>query len=124
MAVTVEIVGGPLPDRWAGSRAKLVFTQSTATAFQAVLHNFPVVTLGMGTATGSTRNLYSLASGAVPGQDISILTTGTGEAKLLITAGTATGMHVFTEADDYLIARYDEGKWRIQTSSATLSTGT
>lgn len=122
--MAIVIVGGPQRERWTGQRVKQTFTQSTATAFQSVAFDIPVVTLGMGTATGSTRNLYSLASGAVPGQDISVLTTGTGEAKLLITAGTATGMHVFTEADDFLRATYEEGKWRILVTTATLSTGT
>lgn len=122
--MAIEIVGGPQPQRWAGARVKQTFSQSTATAFQSLALDFPVVTLGMGTATGAARNLYSLASGAIPGQDISILATATGEAKLLITAGTATGMWVFTEADDFLKATYEEGKWRIIQSTATLSTGT
>lgn len=122
MAITV--VGGPLSSRWAGSRVKQTFGQSTATAFQSLASDVPVVTLGMGTATGAARNLYLLASGVVPGQEISILSTGTGEAKLLVAAGTATGMWVFTDGDDFLKAIYEEGKWRIIQSTATLSTGT
>ena len=119
----IVIVGGPLSQRWAGARVKQTFSQSTATAFQTLATDVPVVTLGMGTATGAA-NLYMLASGAIPGQDISVLTTGTGEAKLLISSGTATGMWVFTDNDDFLKATYEEGKWRIIQTTATLSTGT
>lgn len=103
-------------------RVKQTFSQSTATAFQTLASDVPLVTLGMGTATGV--NLYLLASGVISGQEISVLATATGEARLLIGAGTATGMHVFTEADDFLKAMYEEGKWRILVSTATLSTGT
>jgi len=120
--MAIVTIGGPQKSRWAGQRVKQTFSQSTATAFQSISLDVPVITLGMGTASG--LNFYSLASGAIPGQEISILTSGTGEARVLITAGTATGMHVFTEADDFLKAVYEEGKWRILISSATLSTGT
>lgn len=115
----VTTIAGDWPN-WPGFRRQS-FSQSTATAFQSLSFNVQEVTLGMGTSTG--RNLYLLASGAVPGQEISILSTATGEARVLI-FGTATGMHVFTEADDFVRAIYLEGKWRIIQSSATLSTGT
>lgn len=122
--MAIQIVGGPLPQRGTGYRVKQTFGQSTATGFQSLASDVHVVTLGMGTATGAARNLYLLASGAVPGQEISILSTATGEAKLLISAGTATGMHVFTDADDFIKAIYEEGKWRVLATTATLSTGT
>lgn len=116
----VTTIAGDWPN-WPGFRRQS-FSQSTATAFQSLSLNVQEVTLGMGTSTGV--NLYLLASGAVPGQELSILSTATGEARLLLSAGTATGMHVFTEADDFVRAIYLEGKWRIIQSSATLSTGT
>ena len=102
--MAVSIVGGPLPERMTGYRVKQTFGQSTATAFQSLSLNVQVTHLGLGTATGATRNLYLLASGAIPGQELSILATATGEAKLLISAGTATGMHVFTDADPFLLS--------------------
>ena len=121
MAVT--IIAGVPRKRGTGYRVKETLSQSTATSFQACSLDTQITHLGMGTATGIERNLYSLASGALEGQDKSFLTTGTGEAKLYLT-GTATGMHVFSEADDYLLTRYEGGKWRILVSSATLASTT
>ena len=122
--MSVTIIGGVPRKRGAGYRTKQSLTQSTATSYQTVSLDTELTCLGMGTATGIARNLYSLASGAVEGMDKSILSTATGEAHLLITVGTATGMHVFTEADDYLLTRYEDGKWRILVSSATLASTT
>lgn len=122
--MAVSIVGGPPFERGDGFRVKETLSQSTATAFQAVSLTTPITHVGMGTEAAATTNLYTLASGAVEGTEKSILATATGMASVLTTLGTATGMWVFTEADDYLRAIYEDDKWRIIQSSATLSTGT
>jgi hypothetical protein len=120
----VEIIAGPQALRGAGYRSKETLAQSTATAFQDANLYVDRIHLGMGTATGFTRNLYRLASGAVEGQIVSFLSTATGEAKVFLAGGTATGLHVFTEPDDYLLTRFEDGKWRVIISSATLATAT
>lgn len=117
-------------------------TQSTATAIQTLNNNMDVSILGMGTATGFTRNKYLLStSGAVEGQEKVIISHATGEANVIInnvgptqgvipfsvalvlyggTATTvdsiglasATGSLVFQAADDYVRMKYMAGSWR------------
>ena len=120
----IGIIAGAPVLRGLGEYSKQTFTQATATAFQAVNLFVQRVHLGVGTATGFARNRYSLATGAAEGQIVSFLTTGTCEAYLAF-AGTATGMLVFTEADDYARLEYEDDKWRILANSgATLATST
>ena len=105
--------------------AKQTLSQSTATAFQAINLYVDRAHLGMGTATGFSLNRYSLATGAKEGWTVSILATATGEAKVHLGGGTATGLWVFGTADTYLRAIYEEHKWRVLTNSgATLATAT
>jgi hypothetical protein len=122
--MAVCVVAGRKRERGTGDYSKQSFTQSTATAFQTISLFVDRVHFGCGTATGFTRNHYSLASGAAEGQEVSFLSTATGEAYLLFTAGTATGQWVFNEADDYMRAKYEDGKWRVLSSNATLATST
>lgn len=82
------------------------------------------IKFGMGTATGFERNRYRLASGAIEGQYVHFLATATGEANLLLQAGTATALWVFTDADDYMLTVYVDHKWRVVTTSATLASST
>lgn len=122
--MAIVTVAGPKTERKIGYYAKQTFTQSTATAFQSVNLFVDRVHLGLGTATGFARNHYSLASGAEEGREVSFLATASGEAYLLITSGTATGQWVFTAADQYSRFKYEDGKWRLLISSATLATST
>lgn len=119
----VTLIAGPDLFRWTGVKRKQTFSQSTATTFQDVNLFVDRVHLGMGTATGP-RNLYLLSATAVEGQIVSFLSTATGEAKVLLSVSTATGMWVFSDPDDYLRTIFEDGKWRILISSATLSTST
>ena len=122
--MAISIIGGSQVQRGTGYRVKETLSQSTATTFQDINLTTPITHLGMGTESAATTNLYTLATGGVEGLEKSLLATATGFASVLTTAGTATGMWVFTEADDYLRAIYEDGKWRVIQSTATLSTGT
>ena len=71
-------------------------TQSTATARQSISTLIPVTTLGGGTATGFSLNLYTVASfatntaGPAEGMDKYVFMLATGEAKVVFN-GIATG---------------------------------
>jgi hypothetical protein len=80
--------------------------------------------MGVGTATGFERNRYRLASDAVEGQELALYTTGTGEANLLLQAGTATAYWVFTEKDDFMKTQFFGDKWWVLYTSATLASST
>jgi hypothetical protein len=83
-----------------------------------------LIHFGMGTATGFERNRYRLASGAVESQQVGFIATATGEAYLLLQVGTATGLWVFSDPDDYMLTVYSDHKWRVVVSSATLASST
>ena len=120
MAIT--LVAGPLNPRGDGWKSRETLTQSTSTTFQTVASDVTYTLLGVGTATGD-RNKYLLATG-VEGIERVFFVTGTGEARLLLEAGTATGMWVLNEDDDFVFTRWINGKWRVIQSSATLATST
>lgn len=70
------------PQTWG---ALETLTQSTATAIQSISVHHDVTVLGMGTATGFTRNKYLLStSGAVEGMEKLIISNATGEANVII----------------------------------------
>ena len=119
--MSVNIIAGPAASR--GVRVEETFGQSTATVFRPLSLTTELSVLGGGSATGFEVQRYSLASGALEGQDKAIILPINGEANVYI-AGTATGLHVFSAADDYVLARYERGKWRVIVSSATIATGT
>lgn len=91
-------------------------TQSTATAFQSVNLTTDLTALGMGTATGFGLNQYRVTDGFA-GLSKAILATATGEAKLVLDSGTATGAWVFSDVDDYLRLLFEGGKWRVTANS-------
>ncbi len=99
-------------------------TQSTATAAQALSLSDAISTLSGGTASGDNRNdLYSLADG-VEGQEKMVVMLATGEAALGLTS-TATGLWVFSAAEDVLHLRFINELWRPMLNlGATFSTGT
>ena len=100
-------------------------TQSTATAEQSLDLDTDVSHLGVGTATLFTRNKYLLASTGVDGMEKIVLTTGTGEAKLRLGGGTATGAHVFQSDTDMLYTKLINGQWMVlSTLGATIATST
>ena len=100
-------------------------SQSTATAFRAINLYVDRFHVGVGTATGFGLNRYSLATGAQEGWIVSILATATGEAKVHLGGGTATGLWVLSSADTYMRTIYEDNKWRMLTNSgATLATST
>lgn len=76
----------------------------------------------MGTATGYERNRYRLATDVPEGQEFAIYCNATGEAYLYLQTGTATGMWVFTERDDYMKTQFWGDKWWVHYTSATLAT--
>ena len=72
-------------------------TQSTATAIQTLNNHFAVSSLGMGTATGFTRNRYLLSTAsAIEGMEKVITCTATGEAYLIFNSSAATGNFQFS----------------------------
>ena len=118
----ITAIGPGPPLRGTGWRIKQTFTQSTASTAQSISPYTDLCVLGVGTATGFLINVYTLASSA-DGKELSLLVTGTGEAKVAMT-GTATGLWVLTEADDRVRILHENGKWYIQNSTATLATST
>lgn len=105
--------------------AKETLAQSTATAPQAIALTTDLTTFSGGTATGFGVDVYVLATAsAVEGQIKEILMLATGEAKLVLGAGTATGALVFTAADDNASLKFLDGIWRIRNTSATFASGT
>lgn len=75
-------------------------TQATATTIQTISNQVDITVLGMGTATGFTRNKYLLStSGAVEGMEKMIISNATGEANVIInnvgpTLGGSFPLHV------------------------------
>lgn len=125
MAVTISGGGRQTNNTWQSSET---LTQSTATSFQSLSTRIEVSVLGMGTATGFSRNLYTLGSATsetsspVEGQEKLIICSATGEAKLFV-AGPTQGrlpLHVAFEnnptatAVDALLASAT-GLWTFQT---------
>jgi hypothetical protein len=91
-------------------------TQSTATAYQSVNLTTDLTTLGMGTATGFGLNQYRVTDGFA-GLSKSFLATASGEAKLVLDSGTATGQWVLDSPDDFLVFRFEGFKWRLLVNS-------
>lgn len=125
------------------------FTQSTATAIQALSVRNEANVLGMGTATGFLVNRYALPTTGVEGSEVLIVSNATGEAKVFIplpsgrigivgsslavpsaTAvdalwASATGLWVFQSDGDYLLCKVVDGNYAIIAGSgATLATAT
>lgn len=100
-------------------------SQSTSTAAQEVSMKTDVSHLGVGTATGFGVNRYLLGTAtAREGQEKVCLTTGTGEAILVLT-GTATGALVFGADGDLAMLRYMNGTWfLLHNNGATFATAT
>jgi hypothetical protein len=121
--MTVAIIGGKPADRGEEWVSREDLSQSTATTFVSVNLYTEVTRLGVGTATGFERNRYALPDGAEETRFKTILTTGTGEAHLYL-AGTATGLFVFDDADDMVMAMFLDGKWRLIVSTATVASST
>jgi len=93
MAVTLTAGDIQHNGTWSSREA---LTQSTATAIQTLSNNHDVSVLGMGTATGFTRNRYLLStSGAVEGMEKLVISSATGEAYLIFNSAAATGNHSF-----------------------------
>ena len=123
MAISV-IRGEPLR-RGGNLTARETFSQSAATAYQALTPNVDISILGTGNSTGFDINRYSLAAtGVTPRTAKYVLTTGTGEAKLFIDGSTATGAWVFSTLDSFLKTEFIEGKWRIIQTTATVASAT
>jgi hypothetical protein len=121
----ISVVSGQREQRGRpGERARQTLTQSTATHYQNVDLFSDSIVMGVGTATGFELNRYRLASDAVEGQEVSLYVTGTGEANLLLQAGTATAHWVFTEKDDYMKTQFFGDKWWVHYTSATLASST
>lgn len=147
MAITISAGDKQTNSTW---QSQETLTQSTATAFQALSLKTDISVLGMGTATGFARNLYSLASGAVEGQEKLIICSATGEAKLFVAGPTqgrlplnvamennstattvdallasATGLWTFQTDGDYILCKFMNGVWNYMDSKgATLATST
>ena len=109
------------------------FTQSTATAEQEVLPHSGVAYVGVGTATGFARNRYFLASTTgtatddeLPdGLELWIGSTATGEAKVDVHGGTATGGYTFAAAGDFVNLKRWGGIWYLALNhGATIATAT
>lgn len=123
--MTISIIAGEREQRGRpGDKSRETLTQSTATHYQNVNLFVDSIVMGVGTATGFERNRYRLASDAVEGQEVALYVTGTGEANLLLQSGTATGLYVFTEADDYMKTQFWGDKWFVHNTSATLASST
>lgn len=147
MAITIAAGDKQTNSTW---QSPETLTQSTATAFQALSLKTDISVLGMGTATGFGLNRYSLASGAVEGQEKLIVSSASGEAKLFVVGPTqgrlplniamesnatattvdallasATGLWVFQSDGDYILCRFMNGVWNYMDSKgATLATAT
>lgn len=147
MAVTITGGERQTNSSWQSSET---LTQSTATAFRTLSMRTDVSVLGMGTATGTAlRNIYSLATTGVEGQEKLIFCGATGEASVLVPANSgrmsiiasslalpaatavdavwasATGMWVFQSDGDFLLVKFMNGAWHaIGGAGATLATTT
>ena len=127
--MSVSVTAAPAGRRGAGWFAAETLNPSTSTAPQALALTADITLIstatgGTATATGFERNVFTLSTAsAVEGQEKGIFLTGTGEAKIALT-GTATGRWVLTEAEDFLLVRMLNRKWRVIQSTATLATAT
>ena len=124
------VTGGAAPERGSGWCAVETLNPSTATAAQSIALHVPLTlfstaTGGTATATGFLVNVYTLPTAtAVEGEEKSIILTGTGEYKILLT-GTATGAFVMSSADAHLRLKMLNRKWRVLVSAgATIATST
>ena len=123
--MAISIVGGVIKRRGGDKTARESFSQSAATAYQNLDPTVDISVLGVGGATGFNVNRYLLAAtGVVPRTTKYILTTGTGEAKLIVDTTTATGAWVFTALDSFMKTEFIEGKWRVIQTTATVATAT
>lgn len=119
MTVTVSNNGGQVV--FGGAGVEDVQTQSTATAAQELVLTTPVSNVGMGTATGQ-NNVYNLAEGVVGAMKF-VQATATGEAKLILNGGTATGRLIFSTAASSGIFIMRATGWHV-VDSDTLTTAT
>ena len=125
----ISVTSGRIKRRGDGWFAAETLNPSTSTAPQTLalttdITRISTATGGTGTATGFERNVFTLSTAsAAEGQDKGILMTGTGEVKIAFT-GTATGRLVLNEADDFVLLRMLDRKWRIIQSTATVATAT
>lgn len=127
--MAISTIAGPPPERGIGYFVTETLNPSTSTTAQAIALTVPLTLIstatgGTGTATGFERNVFSLSTAsAIEGQVKTVIMTGTGEAKLILT-GTATGRWTLTEADDLVMVQMFNRKWRVIQSTATLATAT
>ena len=127
--LSITITGGAVGERRKGWFAAETLNPSTSTVPQAIaltteLTILSTATGGTATATGFLRNVFTLSTAsAVEGQNKAIIMTGTGEAKIAFT-GTATGRWVLSLADDNLMLRMLNRKWRVVNRTATTATAT
>lgn len=146
MAVTIN--GSQISTKvsW-GARESM--TQSTATAFRSLSVTKEVSVLGMGTATGFARNLYSLPTTGVEGSEKLIVSSATGEAYVFVPTrsgrmspaasllavstatsvdamwASATGMWKFVADGDWLLCKMINGTWEVLAGDGvTMATAT
>ena len=129
--MSIEIIAGKSRERGDGWFALETLNPSTSTSPQTISLDAPLTrvstaTGGTATAVGFEINVFTLSTAsAVEGQTKAFLMTGTGEAKLIVTSGTATGRWVLNAADDYVKFVMHNRKWRLEVNSgATLATST
>ena len=99
-------------------------SDATSTALGTVSITTDISTIGAGTATGEDINRWLLATGAREGQTKTVLMLGTGEAKVQLGGGTATGSHVLSAAEDWIRCVYIQDQWMMIQNTATLATAT
>ena len=128
--MSIQVTAGKVRERGDGWFALEILNPSTSTSPQSLALHAPLTRIstatgGTGTATGFERNVFTLATASsIEGQQKAIVMTGTGEVKIVLT-GTATGRWVMDSADDFLVFRMLDRKWRlISNSGATLATST
>lgn len=122
--MSVTVTGGIVDNR-KGLFAQESLTQSTATGEQTIAVTTELTTLSGGTASGFTIDRYGLSTAtAVEGQYKTVLMLATGESKVRLGGGTATGAWVFSAADDIGHYRFLNGGWYVINTSATLATST
>lgn len=109
----ITVVGGKEKRRGGeGGVSRQTFTQSTATADQTInLFVDQASIIGISTATTVVNNRYFLASGADEGREVWIYATASGNANVYLAGGTATGRWLINHADDWILTRYQFGRW-------------
>jgi len=127
--LSITVTAAPVRRRGDGWFSAETLNPSTSTVPQALALTADITLIstatgGTATASGFERNVFTLSTAsAVEGQEKGIILTGTGEVKLILT-GTATGRWTLTEADDLVMVKMLNRKWRVVQSTATLATAT